>query len=101
MAKSSMDYDKMSSLINKIETTYASNIHDALTDNVKTIIERIREVYSGVAAEKYKETFNSTTEKIDRTMAEIITKLKNNFESEKSAYEEQEKKMAESVDTQM
>ena len=101
MAKSGMDYDKMSSLINKIETTYAAKIHDSLTDNVQTIVEKIKDAYSGTAAEQYKTTFNTTAKKIDDTMAEIIAKLKNNFEAEKSAYELQEKKMAESVSNEM
>lgn len=101
MAKSGMDYDKMSSLINKIETSYASKIHNSLTDNVQTIVEKIKDAYSGTAAESYKTTFNTTAKKIDDTMSEIITKLKTNFESEKAAYELQEKKMAESVSSEM
>ncbi len=101
MAKSGMDYDRMSSLINKTETTYATNIHNALTDNVNTIIQNIREVYSGSAADQYQQKFNETTKLIDDTMTQIVTKLRNNFESEKAAYELQEKKMAESVQSEV
>jgi uncharacterized protein YukE len=97
MAKSGMDYDKMEALIKDIESNHATKIHNALTDNVQTIINSIRDAYSGEAAESYKLTFNNTANNIDLTMKSIITQLNNNFTAEKAAYAEQEKKMKESL----
>ncbi len=97
MARSGMDYSKMTAMINDIEQNHSQKIHAALTDNVNTIINSIRAVYSGDAAENYQKRFNDTATNIDTTMQSIISQLKANFASEQKAYTEQEQKITDSL----
>ncbi len=97
MARSGMDYSKMTALINDIEKNHAKRIEAALTDNVNTIINSIGAVYSGDAAENYKKKFEDTAANINTTMQSIISQLKTNFAAEQKSYTEQEQKINDSL----
>lgn len=94
---SGMDYTKVQSLIEFLDGK-SSEITNLIEDMVSTIPGEIEAAYSGRAAEKYKSTLTSTSEKMSETMAELIDNLKVATSDKREEYNRQDIKLEESSD---
>jgi len=94
--KSGMDYAKIQSLIDDLETK-RTNIIDNLTELSNTAPTNIATHYSGQAADTFKNSLTKVISNVSETLGAMIQDLSTKTTEKQTEYSEQDTKMQDSA----